>query len=371
MSPDRPEADGRDRADQDAGQRPGRPGSLLEPPVLAWLSGALPGDRVAAAAPLSGGYGNENILVTTGRGRCVLRRYRRGGSRDAARTCAVEAALASRLAGTPVPVPEVIAADPAGSVTGEPLLLTRYVAGLTVAAAIGRDSGPESGPAAQAMTRAGDGAGRRPARATAEPDRSQAAQIGAAAGRALAAVGMVTFERGGVFTGADLVPSEAGWPDSLPEFVENCVRAGPAATALSGAELRQLRALAVRSDPLARRVASSRQLVHSDYNGKNLLAVRRDGQWSISAVLDWEFAFSGSPLTDIGNMLRFGEEYPPGFAGSFIAGYQEAGGHLPPDWREISAALDLYALADFLTRPPGHRYFGKAVAAIRKRLAPR
>jgi len=30
--------------------------------------------------------------------------------------------------------------------------------------------------------------------------------------------------------------------------------------------------------------------------------------------------------------------------------------------------LDLYALADFLTRPPGHRYFGKAVAALKDRL---
>jgi hypothetical protein len=42
---------------------------------------------------------------------------------------------------------------------------------------------------------------------------------------------------------------------------------------------------------------------------------------------------------------------------------------MPPGWREISEALDLYALADFLTRPPGHRYFSKAVAVIRERLA--
>jgi hypothetical protein len=41
----------------------------------------------------------------------------------------------------------------------------------------------------------------------------------------------------------------------------------------------------------------------------------------------------------------------------------------PPDWREVSEALDLYALADLLTRPPGHRYFGRAVSALRKRLA--
>jgi aminoglycoside phosphotransferase (APT) family kinase protein len=109
--------------------------------------------------------------------------------------------------------------------------------------------------------------------------------------------------------------------------------------------------------------------VHAGYNGKNLLAVGSDGRWSISAVLDWEFAFSGSPLTDIGNMLRFRDEHPPGFGDGFIAGYRDAGGELPERWREISEALDLYPLADFLTRPPGHRYFGKAVAALRDRLA--
>jgi aminoglycoside phosphotransferase (APT) family kinase protein len=49
-------------------------------------------------------------------------------------------------------------------------------------------------------------------------------------------------------------------------------------------------------------------------------------RWSISAVLDWEFAFSGSPPVDVGNMLRFREEQPDGFAAGFIAGYREAGG---------------------------------------------
>jgi hypothetical protein len=35
-----------------------------------------------------------------------------------------------------------------------------------------------------------------------------------------------------------------------------------------------------------------------------------------------EFAFSGSPLTDIGNMIRFHDEQPPGFGDGFIDGYQ-------------------------------------------------
>src|SRR6185437_5269651 len=174
----------------------------------------------------------------------VLRQYEVD---EAGRICAVEAALLARLRGA-APVPALIAADPAGTAAGEPVLLTRFVPGVPLSAAL-------AGP--------GDHAA-----------------LGRAAGRALAAIGA-------------------------------------------------------------------------------------DG--SVAAVLDWEFAFSGSPLNDVGNMLRF--EQPPGFAAGFADGFRDGGGELPPDWREISAALDLAALADLLTRPAGHRYFGKAVSAVRARLA--
>jgi fructokinase len=130
-----------------------------------------------------------------------------------------------------------------------------------------------------------------------------------------------------------------------------------------------LRALAKRLTPAAASTASARQLVHSDFNGKNLLVLDRGDRWSISAVLDWEFAFSGSPLVDVGNMLRFRAAYPPSFVSGFIAGFREAGGDLPSDWQEVSEALDLYALADFLTRPPEHHYFIKTVSLIRERLS--
>jgi aminoglycoside phosphotransferase (APT) family kinase protein len=312
--------------------------TVLEPAAAAWVTRALPGHRITAAETLGGGYRNENIRVVTDRGSYVLRRYsRRGADAAAERTCAVEAALAARLAAAAVPAAEVIAADPAGAATGEPVLLARYVPGVMVSAALDADPG-------------------------------SASQLGAAAGAALAAVGSVTFPGGGAFTGPDLVPSADDWPSSLPEFAGSCLQAGSAAGALSEDETGRLRALAVAADPLARAADGARQLVHSDYNGKNLLAVEREGQWSISAVLDWEFAFSGSPLTDVGNMLRFRDAYPPGFADGFVTGFRDAGGQLPPRWREISEALDLYALFDFLTRPPDHRYFAKAVSALRSLL---
>jgi hypothetical protein len=86
-------------------------------------------------------------------------------------------------------------------------------------------------------------------------------------------------------------------------------------------------------------------------------------------VLDWEFAFSGSPLHDIGNMLRFGDELPPAYTTGFVDGFRDGAGELPPDWRPMSEALDLFAVADLLTRPADHRYFGRAITAIRARLA--
>jgi aminoglycoside phosphotransferase (APT) family kinase protein len=311
----------------------------LEPPVLAWVQQALRSEQAIAMARLPGGYINENIAITTDSGRYVLRRYRRDtGINSAARTCAIEAALARRLDGTGVPIAEVIAADASGTAAGQPLLLARYADGVMLSVAL------------------------------AKVDGSTAEEIGRAAGTTLATIGTVSFRNGGCFTGPDLVPSPEGMPDRLEEFVDSCLQGAHLATVMNDGELVALRALAARLAPAAASTASARQLVHSDYNGKNLLALKRGGRWSISAVLDWEFAFSGSPLTDIGNMLRFRAKYPPGFASAFIAGYREAGGKLPPDWREVSEALDLYALADLLTRPPEHPYFAKAVSLMRERL---
>lgn len=333
------------------------PAVLTDPGVRRWLASALAGQRIVAVQQLAGGYRNDNVLlVTDAAEKYVLRRYRGGDVEATGRTCGVEAALAARLRGI-VPVPEVIAADPAGSAAAEPLLLSRYAAGSMVSEVLARPDGAAAGSAGQAPGDAG-----------------QAADLGRAAGAVLAAIGSVRFGGPGFFTGPDLIPSAEGMPASLPDFVEDCLRAARASGehtvgGLSPAEQDGLRALAVRAGPAAARVNGSRQLVHSDYNPKNLLAVHRGGQWSITAVLDWEFAYSGSPLADLGNMLRPRPGVPADFAAGFSTGYRQAGGELPDGWREISEALDLYALADFLTRPPEHRYFRRAVALIRERLA--
>jgi fructokinase len=338
------------------------PADVLGPEVTRWLARALPGERVTAASPLTGGYSNSNTRLVTAAGRSyVLRRYLPASGaaerdrREAGRTCAVEAALAGRLRGV-APAAEVVAADPGGAEAGEPVLLSRYVSGVMLRTALAEPGSSEDDHAA----------------------------LGREAGRALAAVGSIGFDRGGFFGDGTLMPVADGMPASLAEFVDDCLARGHAREALDPAELAGLRSLATAWTPLADRARGDSQLVHSDYNPKNLLVARAapgpgggrgpgdsGGGWSVTAVLDWEFAFSGSPLHDVGNMLRFTGEIPPAFAAAFTGGFRDAGGDLPPDWREVSRALDLYALADLLTRPPGHRYFGKAVAAIRARLTGR
>jgi len=306
----------------------------IGPATMGWLGAALPRQRVTSIQLLAGGYRNRNMLIRTASGqRFVLRHYLQP---SASRTCEIEAALTALLADR-VPIPELIGADTDGAAAGQPTLLSRFVPGVMLKSALAGRSAPALG-------------------------------LGRSVGHVLAVIGAVTFDRPGLFTDGSLRPSDAGLPGRLPEFVARCVSACPAACVLSAAEQAALGQLAETAQSCLDRLPGASQLVHSDFNPKNLLVLEQAGQWSVSAVLDWEFAFSGSSLCDVGNMLRFGQDIPPEFAAGFIAGFAEAGGALPPDWREVSRALDLYALADLLSRPADHRYFGRALRAIRAQL---
>ena len=46
-------------------------------------------------------------------------------------------------------------------------------------------------------------------------------------------------------------------------------------------------------------------LIHNDYKFDNVVLSRNDGQWRISAVLDWEMATLGDPLMDLGASLAY------------------------------------------------------------------
>lgn len=89
-------------------------------------------------------------------------------------------------------------------------------------------------------------------------------------------------------------------------------------------------------------------LVHSDYNGLNILMQHGPTGCSVSAVLDWEDAFSWNRHADLANMLRY-EEDGSIFEKHFIRAYQEQGAVLEDNWKLLSKLEDLVALCDMLT----------------------
>lgn len=79
-------------------------------------------------------------------------------------------------------------------------------------------------------------------------------------------------------------------------------------------------------------------LNHGDFKASNLFADSDDRP----VVLDWEFAFSGPALLDLGQLFRWGPSRE--FRDGFVRGYEGGQHTLPDDWRERAEVLDLVNL---------------------------
>jgi tripeptide aminopeptidase len=247
----------------------------------------------------------------------VLRIFAR--DRDA---CAREERLLQLVAGT-VPAPRLIFADPSANHFRLPWMVTTWIDGLPLPAAL--------------------------AALTLEDTPSLAASLGAAA----AAIGAFTFPASGFF-GRDLSIAEP--LDAPTEMTRERLRAllfdGAAGSrlgvALSERLWRAIEAHVDELDALAGRVG----LVHADFRDSNLLVAREGSAWHVTGALDWEFAFAGPALFDLGSLLRREETVlPPGFAARVVTAYRAAGGFAPPGWRRMTLLMDLMNLCGFAEMP--------------------
>jgi len=90
-------------------------------------------------------------------------------------------------------------------------------------------------------------------------------------------------------------------------------------------------------------------LVHGDLGGRNILvAPAGDGAWRVSGLIDWEAAFSGAALWDVGRVFRYARRYSETFRERFERAYREAGGDLPEDWWRTARLLDATRLVEIL-----------------------
>jgi aminoglycoside phosphotransferase (APT) family kinase protein len=140
--------------------------------------------------------------------------------------------------------------------------------------------------------------------------------------------------------------------DSRLSINEERLRRGLARERLGNALADELRRLLVRASVHLVAFEKTSCLVHGDLSGRNILvAPGDDGDWRVSGLLDWEAAFSGSTLWDLGSLFRYSSRYTEEFRGRFERGYQEAGGVLPENWLRIARLVDTTRLVETLNEP--------------------
>jgi aminoglycoside phosphotransferase (APT) family kinase protein len=287
------------------------PHALLERIV----DSAFPGHRVVDLQPFPDGLRNANFRLRLNSGpELVLRIYEHDAS-----LCQKELDLL-QLVRSSVPVPEVIYAQARGWDDLPPYAIFRYVEGVSF----------------RELKRTGDA--------------GSISQAAFSIGEALASIARNTFSGSGwLGPGAQVTAPLLKGADPVPRFIDLCL-ASPNLISRTGVELRERSREYVWSfGPQLASLDDERHLVHGDFGKRNLLVRQVAGTWTVAAVLDWEFAVSGSPLIDIGHFLRYECVSRPIVEPHFSDGFLRAGGTPPADWRQLARVVDLIALCESLT----------------------
>jgi len=285
--------------------------------VAKLLAPVFRGAAVTRFERVSGGLVNTNFKVVLGARAAplLLRIYQR----DAAHGLK-EAVLIRRL-GSRVPVPELLHAAENNPVTGHAYSILSWVEGRRL----------------DALALAGE----------------DLRSAGGALGKVLAQVHALKFDRFG-FLGADLKivrPIDLD-RDGLLAYLDRAFAVGHGAARLGSELMASLSNFIEREGEKISSWPGAPCLAHGDCNGSNLLFRRgANGAWELAAILDWEFAFSGTPGFDFAHLLRPPLRGRAGFAEAVAATYRSAGGALPPEWRTLARITDLFAWIDTLSRP--------------------
>jgi Ser/Thr protein kinase RdoA (MazF antagonist) len=259
--------------------------------------------------PLAGGWSGQTFVARAGGEQSVVRIYPPGLRDDAAPE--IDAAVLRLVRGL-VPVPDVLEVRRGVAAADQPgVLVTSYLAG-----------------------RRGD-------LLLATLDDSGASTLGSRLGDLVALLAGMPTLAAGPFVDADLTIGDFGVADGLPGFVDQHADGLGWEPDL----LTSLIAVAGRAEDLLGEVGRT-CLVHSDANPKNLLV--DPDTLVVTGLLDWEFAHSGHPFTDLGNLLRFDRR--PAYADAALEAWCERRGTDPPQTLELARAADLWALVDLAAR---------------------
>ena len=236
--------------------------SLPAPDLERIVRTAFPRGQVAEIQSLGDGMRNSNFKFRfdSSPDWFVLRIYEHDPS-----LCRKELDLMRLVAGA-IPSTGNNSCEPAGSSNFPPFTLSRFVDGISF-----RD-----------LRRGGD--------------LDSIAQASYSAGETLAAIGRFTFEKPGWLAPGPTVGRRSS-KDATHSPVLSIYAFRP--RIFKGASLgfaARAHTLAWSCAPQFSSLENENHLVHGDFNKRNVLVSQKCGDWSVAAILDWEFAVSGTPL---------------------------------------------------------------------------
>lgn len=293
---------------------------------------ALAGRVLHDPQPAAGGFSGETFSGLWFRQRAFVRLY----LRDPARA-QVDLALMHLLEGK-VPLAKVLAA-----VTEVPKAVTGLPAHVVTAAVPGQ---------------------RADSLLNGEMYVPAAAAFGRQNARVLAVLRQITFDNGGPLLDRALTPGQ--WPPAYASLraLARHLEPGLSAAGLDvGDHSPLMSALATADARLTGAEPLRSSLVHGDLNGKNMIVDPNTGR--LRAVLDWEHAYAGDWVADLGNLLRGVEAAPrptqpatvafrDGLVGSThenLHAERAAQSPLPQEWLGRARDRDLFSLLELAARP--------------------
>jgi aminoglycoside phosphotransferase (APT) family kinase protein len=282
---------------------------------------------VSGLTPLAGGWSGETFLADAGGERTVVRIYAPGRRDDSAPE--IDAAVLRLVRGL-VPVPDVLEVRRGAAAADRPgLLVSSYLPGERgdlVLPTLGHE---------------------------------ELALLGARLGHLLSDLAGMPTLRAGMFVDPALTVGDFGVSGGLPGFVDDHAAALGRDAGWAAPALARLRALAEEAQDLLDTVGRT-CLVHSDLNPKNLLL--DPATLEVTGLLDWEFAHSGHPFTDLGNLLRF-DRQPP-YVEAVLRAWCERRGGTPAEALDLARAADLWALVDLAARAGDNPVADRAAALL-------
>jgi aminoglycoside phosphotransferase (APT) family kinase protein len=269
---------------------------------------------------LSGGLINTNIKVNfESQGDPVVVRLYRNGSD----TCRKEVAIHDLVSST-VRVPRVLHAEPDGLGDLAPFAIIEFAQGITF----------------QKLKRT--------------KNQEAIRQASYSIGQTLATIGRFVFERPGrllveesncLTVGSPFIDG----PDTIPRILDRFLSSRTCQRRAGPELVQRLHDFGWSWSSRIPDLEEQPCLVHSDFGNRNILVREEEGVWVVAAILDWEFAFSGSSLLDVGHFLRYERKNEPLREPHFSRAFVEHGGQLPDNWRDIVKVIDLTALVECLT----------------------